>query len=254
MISYKGADENFSLENKKAVVTGGAAGIGNTVANFLARKGVTVSIIDQNPETPEIAKKINGSALGLCANLCNEDEAITAMETAVQHMGGLDILVNCAGIVILEPAETLSLDGWKATLDVNLTGSFLMAKSAAKYMIAQQSGAIVNIASQAGLIALDKHVAYAASKGGIIAMTKVLAYEWAKYGIRVNAVSPTIVMTELGHKAWDGPHGDAMKQLIPAGRFAEPDEIAACIAFLCSNAAGMVTGENLVIDGGYTIQ
>ena len=121
-------------------------------------------------------------------------------------------------------------------------------------MIRQKEGVIINIASQAGLVALDKHVAYAASKGGILAMTKVLAYEWAKYGIRVNAVSPTIVMTELGHKAWDGPQGEQMKKLIPANRFAEPDEIAACIAFLCSDAAAMIVGENLVIDGGYTIQ
>jgi NAD(P)-dependent dehydrogenase (short-subunit alcohol dehydrogenase family) len=115
-------------------------------------------------------------------------------------------------------------------------------------------GSIVNLASQAGSIALDKHVAYCASKGGIIAMTKVLALEWGKYGIRVNCVSPTVVLTELGHKAWDGPIGDALKKEIPAGRFAEPDEISGVIAFLCSNTASMITGHDLLIDGGFTIK
>ena len=110
------------------------------------------------------------------------------------------------------------------------------------------------MASQAGVIALDRHVAYCASKGAIIAMTKVLAMEWGKYGIRVNAVSPTVVLTELGHKAWDGPVGDQFKKQMPSERFAEPDEIAGTIAFLCSGAAAMITGHNLLIDGGFTIK
>jgi len=104
------------------------------------------------------------------------------------------------------------------------------------------------------VIALDKHVAYCASKGGIISMTQVLALEWGKHNIRVNCVSPTVVLTELGHKAWDGPVGDAFKKEIPAGRFAEPDEVAGVIAFLCSDTAAMITGHNLLIDGGYTIK
>lgn len=103
-------------------------------------------------------------------------------------------------------------------------------------------------------MALNKHVAYCAAKGGIMAMTKVMALEWGKYGIRVNAVAPTVVLTELGHKAWDGPAGEAFKKEIPSERFAEPDEVAGVIAFLCSNAAGMITGHNLLIDGGYTIK
>ena len=97
-------------------------------------------------------------------------------------------------------------------------------------------------------------IGYETAKGGIIAMTKVMALEWGKYGIRVNAVAPTVVLTELGHKAWDGPAGDAFKKEMPSERFAEPDEVAGVIAFLCSNAAGMITGHNLLIDGGYTIK
>ncbi|GMO15125.1 MAG: hypothetical protein Pg6A_01130 [Termitinemataceae bacterium] len=130
-----------------------------------------------------------------------------------------------------------------------------MAAGFCAYCIEKKvSGSIVNMASQAGVIALDKHVAYCASKGGIISMTKVLAMEWGKYGIRVNCVSPTVVLTELGHRAWDGPVGDAFKKEIPAERFAEPDEIAGVIAFLCSGAAAMITGHNLLVDGGYTIK
>ena len=116
------------------------------------------------------------------------------------------------------------------------------------------AGSIVNMASQAGVIALDRHVAYCASKGAIIAMTKVLAYEWGTYGIRVNAVSPTVVLTALGHKAWDGEVGEAFKQEMPSKRFAEPEEIAGVIAFLCSKSARMITGHNLLVDGGYTIK
>jgi NAD(P)-dependent dehydrogenase (short-subunit alcohol dehydrogenase family) len=108
--------------------------------------------------------------------------------------------------------------------------------------------------SQAGVVALEGHVAYCASKGGLIAMTKVLALEWGKYGIRVNAVSPTVVLTELGKIAWGGEAGAELKKQMPSERFAEPDEIAAVIAFLCSGNAAMITGHNLLIDGGYTIK
>jgi len=163
--------------------------------------------------------------------------------------------VNSAGIVALEKAESISEDFWNRTININLTASFMMAQAFGSYLIGNKiPGTIVNIASQAGSIALDKHVAYCASKGGIIAMTKVLALEWGKHGIRVNCVSPTVVLTELGHKAWDGPVGDAFKKEIPAERFAEPDEIAGIISFLCSDAAAMITGHDLLVDGGYTIK
>ena len=155
----------------------------------------------------------------------------------------------------LDQAEKLSQDMWDRTISVNLTGTFLMSQAMGQHLIsAGRPGCIVNLASQAGVIALERHVAYCASKGGIIAMTKVLALEWGRYGIRVNCVSPTVVLTELGHQAWDGPVGDAFKEQIPAGRFAEPDEIAAVVGFLCSSNAAMITGHNLLIDGGYVIK
>jgi NAD(P)-dependent dehydrogenase (short-subunit alcohol dehydrogenase family) len=255
MISYKGADRDFSLDGKTAVITGGAAGIGFATAEFFAKKGVNLVLADLNPATNAIAKKLGAQHIGVPGNVCDAAYRKSVIDAAIKAFGKADLLVNSAGIALLDKAESLSEESWNKTISINLTASFMMAQTFGAYLIGKQlAGVVVNIASQAGVIALDRHVAYCASKGGIIAMTKVLALEWGKYGIRVNCVSPTVVLTELGHKVWDGPVGDAFKKEIPAERFAEPDEIAGVIAFLCSNAAAMITGHNLVIDGGYTIK
>ena len=255
MIPYLGSDTDFSLDGKIAIITGGAAGIGYATAEFLAKKGVNLVLADLNPDTDAAAKKLNPKNIGVSGNVCDAAFRKSVIDAADKAFGKIDILVNSAGIVALEKAETISVDFWDKTISVNLTASFMMAQIFGMYLIQRRlPGSIVNIASQAGVIALDKHVAYCASKGGIIAMTKVLALEWGKYGIRVNCISPTVVLTELGHKAWDGPAGEAFKKEIPAERFAEPEEIAGIIAFLCSNAASMINGHNLLIDGGYTIK
>ncbi|MDO5136530.1 MAG: D-threitol dehydrogenase [Eubacteriales bacterium] len=247
---------NYGLQGKTAVITGGAAGIGNTTAEYFLKQGANVVLADLNPEVEKIAKDMGGAcAIGVAGNVCDGEYRAKVIEEGVKAFGKIDILVNCAGIVALESAEILPESYWTRTIDINLSASFFMAQAVGKYMIDNQvHGNIINIASQAGVIALDKHVAYCAAKGGIIAMTKVLAMEWGKYGIRVNAVAPTVVLTALGHKAWDGPVGDAFKKEIPAERFAEPEEIASVIAFLCSKGAAMITGHNLLIDGGYTIK
>ena len=213
-------------------------------------------LADMNPGVHDIAKEMGGEkAIGVAGNVCDGDYRSSVIEEGVKAFGKIDILVNCAGIVALERAEIIDEKEWNRTIDINLSASFFMAQAVGKYMIDNQiNGSIVNIASQAGVIALDRHVAYCAAKGGIIAMTKVMAMEWGKYGIRVNAVAPTVVLTALGHKAWDGPVGDAFKKEMPSERFAEPEEIAAVIAFLCSKGAAMITGHNLLIDGGYTIK
>jgi NAD(P)-dependent dehydrogenase (short-subunit alcohol dehydrogenase family) len=255
MIPYKGADAGFSLEGKTAIITGGAAGIGFATAEFFSKKGVNLVLADLNDNADAAAKKLGPKNIGISGNVCDAAYRKSVIDAGVKAFGKIDILVNSAGIVALEKAEIISEDFWNKTIGINLTASFMMAQVFGAYLIEKKiNGSIVNIASQAGTIALDKHVAYCASKGGIISMTKVLALEWGKYGIRVNCISPTVVLTELGHKAWDGPAGEALKKEIPAERFAEPDEIAGIIAFLCSDAAAMITGHNLLVDGGYTIK
>ena len=255
MLKYYGADPEYSLAGKTAIITGGAAGIGYATAEFFIKKGANVVLADLNQQVAEIAQKLSDKALGVAGDVTKEADRNALLEAAIERFSQVDILVNCAGIVALEKAELLSESFWDRTMEINLKSTFMMAQLVGKYFIDYKvEGIIVNMASQAGVIALDKHVAYCASKGAIIAMTKVLACEWGKYGIRVNAVSPTVVLTELGHKAWDGPVGDAFKKEMPSERFAEPDEIAGVIAFLCSGAAGMITGHNLLIDGGYTIK
>ena len=255
MLKYYGADEMFGLKGKTAIITGGAAGIGYATAQFFAKKGVNLVLADLNPKTNEIAEELSANAIGIAGDATKEEDRKQVLKAAIDRFGQVDILVNCAGIVALEKAELITERDWDRTMNINLKATFMMAQMIGKYFIDNGiNGCIVNMASQAGVIALDKHVAYCASKGAIIAMTKVMALEWGQYGIRVNAVSPTVVLTELGHKAWDGPVGDAFKAEMPSKRFAEPDEIAGTIAFLCSGAAGMITGHNLLVDGGYTIK
>jgi len=255
MLPYSGVDFDYSLQGKTAVITGGAAGIGYATAEFFHAKGVNVVLADLNPDLNKIAAGVGENCIAVIGNVCDADYPSKVIDEAVKAFGQVDILVNCAGIVALDNAETISAEAWNRTININLSACFFMAQAIGKYMIDHKvCGSIVNMASQAGVIALNKHVAYCAAKGGIIAMTKVMALEWGKYGIRVNAVAPTVVLTALGHKAWDGPVGDAFKKEIPAERFAEPEEIASVIAFLCSKGAGMITGHNLLVDGGYTIK
>lgn len=255
MLPYYGADKDFSLKDKTAIVTGGAAGIGLATAKFFAEKGVNVVLADLNPNTDVIAKELSENCMGAAGDITKNEYRQTVINETLKRFGVIDILVNCAGIVALDHAEVLSENMWDKTMEINVKASFMMAQAVGKYLIDnKRPGSIVNMASQAGVIALDKHVAYCAGKGAIIAMTKVMALEWGKYGIRTNCVSPTVVLTELGKKAWSGEAGEAFKKEMPSERFAEPDEIAGVVAFLCSNAAEMITGHNLLVDGGFTIK
>ena len=256
-MEFTGFDVNFSLQGKVALVTGAAKGIGKAIALLYAEKGADVILMDISDEVLNVEKdiqKLGRKTLVLKTDLTKRDKVTESVAHAVDMFGRLDILVNCAGVVFLDDAENLSDEYWDTTIAVNLKAPFVLSQLTARQMIKQKSGYIINIANQAGFIALDKHIAYTASKAAIIGITKVMAAEWAEYGIRVNAISPTVILTELGKKAWAGAVGDAMKKKIPAGRFGYPKEVAACAVFLASDAAGMITGSNLVIDGGYTIQ
>ncbi|GEP33980.1 D-threitol dehydrogenase [Nocardioides szechwanensis] len=253
--SPSNVDLNFGLEGQTALVTGGASGIGAAIAAAFVAKGATVAVVDLNAEAAQRhAEKIGGGSQGFVCNVSDPAAVEATAAAVVEAFGRIDILVNSAGVVMLAPAEDLEVSAWQTTIDVNLTGTFLMAQAVGRHMLAAGHGKIINLASQAGSVAIAEHVAYCASKFGVLGLTKVLASEWAGRGVTVNAISPTVVLTELGHKAWDGPKGDALKELIPTGRFAEPEEIAASAVFLASAAADMINGADLLVDGGYTIR
>ena len=247
----------YNLSGKVVIITGGTAGIGRMTAEYLLDQGCKVVITGTRSTAPEIAKELSpeGNCIGLSGNVCDPAFRAETVAAAAKAFGRIDALVNSAGTNILEMAKDVQVESWNKIIDLDLTASFFMAQEVGKYMMeGKTTGSIVNITSQAGVIALERHAAYCAAKAGVAAMTEVLALEWGKYGIRINAVAPTIVLTELGHVAWDGPVGDEFKTHMPSGRFAEPEEIAAVIAFLISDASSMITGHNLVVDGGYTIQ
>ena len=255
---------NYNLLGKTVIITGGTAGIGRSTAEYLLSQGCNVTIAGRRSNADEIAKELESAlseksdkrrCIGASGDICDANYRKELVEKTISAFGKIDALINNAGINVLDSAENVKEQDWDAILSVNLKSSFFMAQEVGNYMISSKNtGSIINITSQAGIVALDKHVAYCASKAGLNAMTQVLALEWGKYGIRVNAVAPTIVLTELGHAAWDGPVGDAFKENMPSKRFAEPEEIAAVISFLVSDASAMITGHNLVVDGGFTIQ
>jgi D-threitol dehydrogenase (NAD+) len=248
-------DIGFSLEGKTALVTGGASGIGAAIAEAFVTKGARVAVVDRSGEAAEeTVARLGGSAAAFPCDVTSDSDVAATVPAVADRFGPIDILVNCAGIVILAPAEELAVSDWDATLNVNLRGTFLMAQTVGKTMLAQCGGRIINMASQAASVALDQHAAYCASKFAVVGLTKVLANEWGGRGITVNTISPTVVLTELGRQAWSGAKGDALKAQIPVGRFAYPAEIAAAAVFLASDAAAMVNGADLVIDGGYTIR
>ena len=247
------------LKNQIAIITGAGRGIGFATAKILGLYGAIPIICDVLSES-ELANAINAlqsngiSAYSYQVDVTQKDQIDDMVQNVMEKWGQIDILVNNAGVGMLDDAENLSEEIWDKTMAVNLKAPFMLSQIIGREMIKQKKGKIINIASQAGLIALDKHVAYCSSKAGIIGMTKVLALEWAEYGINVNAIAPTVILTELGIKAWSGEVGEAMKKKIPLRRFGYPEEVAAAALYLASEASNLVTGETLVIDGGYCIQ
>jgi len=241
------------FEARTAIVTGAASGIGYTVAHHFASQGARIVGIDLSDRVSDLMAELPGSGHhGIARDLTAPEAATEVVSEAVQVAGTPHILVNSAGIALLDPAVDVTAARWRATIDVNLSASFYMAQAAGRLMTEAGYGRIINLASQAAVIGLDQHAAYCASKAAIVGLTHVLSLEWAPKGVTVNAVSPTVVETPLGKKAWAGEKGERAKQAIPAGRFAQPDEIASLIGYLASDVAAMITGTNVLIDGGFT--
>jgi NAD(P)-dependent dehydrogenase (short-subunit alcohol dehydrogenase family) len=245
---------DFSLAGKVAVITGGASGIGSAIVEAYASKGATVVIFDRAIEAAQHAVSEGKAAAAIACDVTDAESVADAINAVTSNFHSIDILVNSAGVVVLAPAEDLALDAWDRTISVNLRGAFLVSQHAGRVMLDHGHGTIISIASQAATVALADHVAYCASKFGLVGMTRVLALEWAGRGVTANTISPTVVLTELGRTAWDNPEGEKLKIQIPTGRFALPEEIAATAVFLASDAAAMINGADLLVDGGYTVR
>ena len=247
-------DAAFDFTGQVAIVTGGASGIGHAIAVALAGRGARLALVDK-AGAEDAAAALPGPAHLACAvDLLDSASLEPTVKQIAEHFGRIDILVNNAGVVRLERAEALDAADWDLTLAVNLRVPFLLSQLVGRHMLAAGRGRIINIASQAAIVALDQHVAYCASKAALVSLTKTLALEWGPRGINTNAISPTVVDTELGRAAWAGEKGELARARIPCGRFAQPQEVALAALFLASGAAAMINGENLVVDGGYTIQ
>jgi NAD(P)-dependent dehydrogenase (short-subunit alcohol dehydrogenase family) len=234
--------------SRVAVVTGAAQGIGRRTAEVLAAEGYDLALIDlREPDAPS-------DALTLVGDVSSEEAVAGFAERVLDRFDRVDVLVNNAGISLIEPAEETTLEQWRRVMEVNLTGPFLLSRAFGRAMLAAGSGSIVNVASIAGIRGVADRAAYNASKHGLVGLTRTLAAEWGGRGVRVNAVCPGWVKTEMDDSAQDAGLyvDDDIVHQVPMGRFAAPDDIASAIAFLADPArSGFVNGAALSVDGGW---
>ena len=243
----------MSLAGKVAVVTGAGRGIGKAISLNLASAGADIGVNDVNTEAIARAvadiEAMGRKAVPLAADVSDPDAVDQMMQRALDAFGKIDILVNNAGIIRDNFLARLEKEDWDAVLDVNLTGTFLCTKSAARHMMKQRYGRIINISSVVGFMGNIGQPNYAASKAGIAGFTKAVARELAPRGITVNAVAPGFVDTEMT-RAIPEKVRESVGKLIPMGRFGEPEDVAHCVGFLTSDEASYITGQVIHVNGG----
>jgi NAD(P)-dependent dehydrogenase (short-subunit alcohol dehydrogenase family) len=246
----------LSLTDKTAIVTGARRGMGSAIALALGEAGANVVVSDVvgGDELDSVAdeiRKLGRCSLAIQADTTCKVDVDGMVQRVIDEFGGIDVLVNNAGIFMNVPLVELREEDWDRILNVDLKGYHLCCQAVGKAMVEQKKGCIINIASRNSIKASEGHGAYCAAKAGVAMLTKVLARELGKYNVRVNAVSPGMVRTDLSRPMWSNPK--FMKQfvsLVPLGRIAEPSEIASVVLFLASSASSYITGHNILVDGG----
>ncbi|MFV0672692.1 SDR family oxidoreductase [Variovorax sp. tm] len=240
---------SFDFSGRRALVTGASSGIGRAVAVRLAQAGAQVTAIGRNAAALAALHTEAG-----CTPLVLDVADAPALERALAPLPAFDLVVNCAGIALLERAAEMQAGSFDAVMAVNARAAALVASRCGRAMIAAGvRGSIVNVSSQAALVALDAHLCYCASKAAMDAVTRSLCLEFGPHGIRVNSVNPTVTLTPMAEQAWSNPAKSAAAlKNIPLGRFAQVEEVVAPILFLLGDGASMVSGVALPVDGGYT--
>ena len=251
--------KRFGLNGKVALVTGATKGIGFETARVLADAGADIVAVGRDrqglADVSAVVKKLGRKCLAIESDMSTVEGPQSAAKQALKEFGTIDILVNNAGVALNQALLEISMDKWDTTINVNLRAPFLLAQALVPQMIKQKRGKIINVSSQSGVMALADHGAYGASKGGLNMLTKVMTIEWAKHNIQSNTVCPTVILTPMGEKVWGKPEiGDPMKAKIPLGRFGKTTEVADLILYLASSASDLVTGQDILIDGGFTAQ
>lgn len=251
------ADYFSELKGKTVIVTGGSKGIGRDIARTFAELGANVAISGRGKEALEGAlaelHRFNPNCIAVSGDLSDIQEVKRLVDTAAETFGRVDVLVNNAGVNIAKPAMEVTERDWDTVLDLNLKSAFFASQAAAKYMLQQGSGRIINIASQMAFVGYIKRAAYCSSKGGLVQLTKALAVEWAKEGINVNAVAPTFIETELTAKMFEDEafKKDVESRILLEG-LSQPKDISGAVLYLASGLANFVTGETIKVDGGWT--
>jgi NAD(P)-dependent dehydrogenase (short-subunit alcohol dehydrogenase family) len=250
---------NFRLDDQVAVVTGASMGIGYGLAKALAHAGAYVVAAARNvPNLMQLVDEIKqegGQAEALELDVTDLEQIQRGFETVREHFGRLDILVNNAGLGANHPALAVTEADWDEMMDVNLKGLFFCCQAAGKIMLAQGSGRIINMSSQASLVGIREHAVYCATKGGVNSLTQVLALEWSAQGVTVNAVAPTFIYTPGTAERLDNPaYLKGVLDRLPIAHVGTITDVAAAVIYLASPAGGMVNGHALLVDGGWTAQ